>query len=326
MSVFIALALGLVVITPQQTSASAIATASGRPAECSATGAQKRRTVWQLARTPHIAEYCDLIARAQGVVASEPESAITAATDADKLVPGKSAPAIAIGRAEIARGNVKASLDAFERALAIDPRAADDPKAKEALAWALSRSGRFNEAAKHYRALVPQVSLMPEESRGLVFLRAAMALMSNTEDPKRGLDDAAAFLEEAQKTIASGYALDVLVVSALVSDRLGDTQRTRALMIEVVRRGGRTAGFAQSFAATDAERLALDALALESNAPEEAIAKWSAYTATAGAAFVEAAKKRVAMLKQGAKGRPKETKPTKEPKPPREPKPPKARP
>ena len=96
----------------------AAAAASGRPRECATATrrASKKPTVWEVARVPNLARYCDLLARAQAQLTSSPQTARSAALEADEAMPGRAAPAVVIARASLALGELDEAARQFARA------------------------------------------------------------------------------------------------------------------------------------------------------------------------------------------------------------------
>ena len=67
----------------------AAAAASGRPKECMSSSRRalaKGPSVWEAAREPSLARYCDLMARAQTELSSQPDAAKAAAIEAGKTM------------------------------------------------------------------------------------------------------------------------------------------------------------------------------------------------------------------------------------------------
>lgn len=303
----------------------AAAAASGRPKEClsgSRRALAKGPSVWEAAREPNLARYCDLMARAQTELAAQPEAARAAAVEAEQALPGHAAPAVVLARAELALGSLEAAARAFEKARAIEPRSVEDPGTMHDLARVLARTGKRDEALAVYRALVPRVDLLGTPDRRVSVLieaahvsMAAEAAGTATTPAEVGkksavgrLDEAAAYLREARSRPATALAGDVLLSLALVLDRAGDREQADAALAEAQR-----SGFTDRFRSTTGkprapgylgapeDALALAALAAENRDRVEAQKAWEAFLAGPGGkgAWAVAAKARLDAVKKG---------------------------
>lgn len=308
-------------------SLSAAAAAAGRPPEC---GSRSRRalakgpSVWELARVPNLQRYCDLVARAQTELASSPKDARRSAEDADKALPGHAAPAVVIARASLALGQLDEAAKAFARARAADARSVEDPKAMHDLARVLAGTGKRDEALSVYRALVPRVDLLGSTDRRVLVMLEAAHLSMTAEGaggppspgelakprvtPRRHLDEAAAYLREAQQLPPSALSGEVMLSLALVLDRSGAREEADAMLAEAVRGGVKVrAGSPGSlgYVAAPEDRAALEALSAEGSDRAAAIKGWEAYLGGAGGKgpWAAAAKARLDVLKKGGGGR-----------------------
>src|SRR5262249_41386104 len=155
----------------------ALAAASGRPRECSARfgvkGKNRKPTIWQRARIPELVPYCDLIAKAQAIMESDPKAALELASKADTTWPHHSGAPIAQGRALLSLGKPTEALEKFEQAQSIDALSVEDPKAMRAHARALVLCGRVKEGAELYRTMVPRSSLLSDAQRNRLLLEAS---------------------------------------------------------------------------------------------------------------------------------------------------------
>jgi tetratricopeptide (TPR) repeat protein len=307
----------------------AAAAASGRPKECmsgSRRALAKGPSVWEAAREPNLARYCDLMARAQTELAAQPEAAKAAAIEAEQALPGRAAPQVVLARAELALGSLDEAAQAFDKARAIDARSVEDPGTMHDLAKVLARSGKRDEALAVYRALVPRVDLLGTPDRRVsVLIEAAHVSMAAeaagtatapSEVGKKStagrLDEAAAYLREARSRPATQLAGDVLLSLALVLDRAGDHEQSDAALAEAQR-----AGFADRFRlvasktstpdyrAAPEDTLALQALAAEGRDRGDAQKAWEAFLAGPGGkgAWAAAAKARLDAVKKGVVAR-----------------------
>jgi tetratricopeptide (TPR) repeat protein len=307
------------------TSLGAAAAASGRPKECmsgSRRALAKGPSIWESAREPSLALYCDRMARAQTELAAQPDAAKKAAIEAEQALPGRAAPQVVLARAELALGGLEAAAKAFERAREIEPRSVEEPGTMHDLARVLARTGKRDEALAVYRALVPRVDLLGTPDRRVsVLIEAAHLSMAaeaaGTATPpsdvgKKGaraqLDEAAAYLREARQRPATQLAGDVLLSLALVLDRAGVREQADAALAEAQRSGDadrfRSATRkprAPDYLAAPEDAVALAALAAEGSDRIEAQKSWEAFLAGPGGkgAWAVAAKARLDAVKKG---------------------------
>jgi tetratricopeptide (TPR) repeat protein len=304
----------------------AAAAASGRPKECmsgSRRALAKGPSIWESAREPSLARYCDLMARAQTELSAQPDAAKTAAIEADRALPGRAAPQVVLARAELALGSLEGAAHAFEKARGIEPRSVEDPGTMHDLARVLARTGKREEALAVYRALVPRVDLLGTPDRRIsVLIEAAHVSMaaeaagtaaSPTDVGKKGargrLDEAAAYLREARQRPVTQLAGDVLLSLALVLDRAGDREQADAALAEA-QRSGDAVRFRSTngkprpldYLAAPEDALALAALAAEDRDRVESQKAWEAFLAGPGGkgAWAAAAKTRLDAVKKGA--------------------------
>jgi tetratricopeptide (TPR) repeat protein len=284
-----------------------LAAASDRPAECAALSgrAGKKPSIWRLSRKPMLGAYCDEIARAQTLVESDPRGALASAKKADDILTGHASTFTAIGRANLVLGDIDASIAAFENAKKLDARALDEPKAMNDFARALVLAKRPADAAPIYKALVPRASLLPDKDRSTVLLRAAHALMahaaSKPDDASADFADAIAYLAEARSSHEAGSLGEILVSTALVLDRSGDSEKATAALQEAERAGASITKGGEAYIANPSDKLALEALLLEVDDPPKAAAAWQKFLESSpDPVFAKAAKSRLA----GSKGKP----------------------
>ncbi len=289
-----------------QATLEALASSSSRPRECQALGkrrSKKRPSVWQRARVPEMVPYCDLVARAQIALETDPKKALELAEQASATWPQHAGAEVVAGRAELALGKHELARARFDAAIKLDPSALEEPRAMRAHARALSLAGDFAAALERYRALVPRASLLPEKLRVRVLLEAAFVSMAQAgralgSKPLSADDlaEASAFAAEARSLDHAPLAADTLLALALIADRAGDTTRAEALL-------GDAAGLVpaeadgKGWVADPSDSFALKALLLEADKPAEAQKEWAAFQgASKVAAFVSAAKARASKL------------------------------
>ncbi len=289
----------------------AAAAASGRPPEClpirvSAPGGRQGRpaSVWARARHPKLQRYCHLLSQAQTRLSHDADEARKAALAADKLLPGRAAPAVVIGRCALRSDDVKGALAAFTAALKRDPLAVEQPLAMHDLALAYWRAGKLTEALATYRILVPRASLLPSRaSRARVLLEAAhVAIAVAAQDPKgtsRNLTEALAYLREAARDPHQTHRLDIGLSLVLALDRAGRRAQANAVLAEQRGSEGWAKRARADYLGEPAELEALRALALEQTRPGQAAKHWQGYLDQVGTnhPFRKAAQARLAGLK-----------------------------
>lgn len=250
-------------------------------------GLSRRPTIWQLARTPELGRYCDLVARAKSQLATDPKAAATAAKEADTALPGRAAPRVLLARAAFALGKVDDAAKDFEAARAIDARSVEDPPTMHDLAEVLRKTGKLDEALAVYRALVPRIDLLATaDRRVLVLLEAAhvsMAVagktMASTPGSKPALDEAIAYLREARQRPPTALANDVVTSLALALDRSGDRVQADAVLADAHPTASETRPALPEYLVAVEDKLCLDALMA---APTDAAKQWEAYLAGPG--------------------------------------------
>jgi len=287
----------------QGSSLVAAAAASGRPRECASTvrrGLSRRPTIWELARTPELGRYCDLVARAKAQLATDPTAAKASASAADKALPGYAAPRVLLARAALALGKIDDASREFEAARGIDPRSVEDPPTMHDLAQVLRKTGKLEDALAVYRALVPRIDLLGSADRRVaVLLEAAHVSMAvvaaralagktggaseapspSTSERRAPLDEAAAYLREARQRPPTALAGDVLLSLVLVLDRNGDRVQADAALADARASGVRMRSGAPEYLAAAEDKLCLEAL---SGDAAQAVKSWESYLAGPG--------------------------------------------
>jgi tetratricopeptide (TPR) repeat protein len=301
----------------------AAAAASGRPRECASASrrAARKTTVWEMARVPNLARYCDLLSRAQAQLASSPKTARAAAVEAEAAMPGRAAPAVVIARASLALGELDEAQRHFARARAADPRSVEDPSALLDLARVLRKSKKLDDALVAYRALVPRLDLLSTtETKVSVLLEAAHVSMAQEAgaagEGKARLDEAIAYLREARQRPATQLAGDALLSLVLALDRAGERVQADAALASASRSGVRLQPNAD-YLATPEDRAALEALAHEADAQSAAMKSWETYLAGPGgrSRYAPAARTRLEALRRGGRVSEPTAKPKKKAKP-----------
>lgn len=270
----------------------AAAAASGRPVECRTTArvggsAAETRSIWTTAGTPQLRSYCRLLARAQARIAGDPSAAESAAKAAEALLPSRPAPKVVRARIALARGQAEVALTLFEAARAADPGGIDQPIAMHDLALAQRAAGKLEAALETYRVLAPRVALLPSrERRARVLLEAAhVAMAAPVAEPAaaaRHLEEALAFLREAQRDPHQPSRHDIALSLVLALDRAGRRAQADAVLAE--QRGGdlgRNDSPPPAYLVHREEHHLLSALAQEQSRPEAARAAYDRYLAAA---------------------------------------------
>jgi tetratricopeptide (TPR) repeat protein len=268
---------------------------SGRPPECADEGG-RGGNVWERAKSPELRRYCDLVASASsklagsvvrwgaGPAAGAPmaQSALEAAREAERVLPGHAAARILEGRALAALGKLPEALAALRDGKARDPRALDDPPSLLAWARVLARTGHAEEAAEAYRALLPRGSALASADRAAAGVEAGLVAMTRGAG---GLDDAAGALREAVREAQDEAAAVAVLALALALDRRGDGDEAHALLSERAH-GDPRATLAspramELLAVAPAESEALAAIGLEPTDAGGARDAWQKYLAAA---------------------------------------------
>lgn len=258
------------------------APSAGRPTECSF-GDTGRPNVWERVKQPELGKYCDLLASGASKLAAtgnaQARDVIAIADDADKRLPGKTAPTVLKGRAFAKLAQYTDAYAAFHAALAKDPSACDEPNALFAYARSASRTDHGAEALTAYRALLPRASGLTSSDRGAAYLEAGLATMNAGTAT---IDDAIAILRQARRETQDALAVTSWLALALALDRANLHDESRAVLAErsnEVKSSLADGRVREVLAATPAEVDALTALALESSDPAAAQATWHKYAA-----------------------------------------------
>ncbi|MBK8251582.1 MAG: hypothetical protein IPK82_02810 [Polyangiaceae bacterium] len=263
---------------------------------------------------PTLQKYCDMLSRARAQLGSNPELSKQAALEAEKALPGKAAPHVAIARASLALGDLETAAKEFLAAKKIDARSVEDPSTMHDLSRVLRKTGNREEALKIYRALVPRVDLLGStDTRVSVLLEAAHASMaayaenpekaakSDARDLPNALDEAIAYLREAKQRPPTMLSNDVALTLVLALDRAGEHDAADAALADAHRTGARVRKASLEYLSSNDERLALEALVLEGSDRAAAVKMWESYLATAAGKgpWAGAARSRLDALKRG---------------------------
>lgn len=268
-----------------------VADAVVAPAPCD--GA--RRDAWDRARAPDLARYCDLVAQAEAAVETDAKRATAAATEADRLAPGRARPLVLLARAAAREERSADAVELFRRARAIDPRAAADGASLFALATSLARTGAVGEARVAYRALVPEASALAPARRTRARIDAGLAILAEGPDSAA---EAVSVLRAAATAPAPELAALADAALALALDRSGVRGEARARAVSAAS-GGALGASGRAAASRSEDGLALAALLAEDTNAPRAIAAWEAFLASAGASpWAAHARAHVAELKK----------------------------
>jgi hypothetical protein len=260
----------------------AAAQASPRPAICveRPTRGQAGRTLWDRARRPAEATFCDALARGYSLLTRQPAQALAEAERAKKVLGKRAEPSVLAGRALMQLGRAKEAWTEFERAQSLSRRSVEEPAALHDVASAAYASGHRTEALALFRRLVPRATLLSKgTARQRVYLEAALLVMA--EGPEN-LNEATGYLVEARRFHGAPGLADVVTGAlALALDRQGQTQEAHGVAAEA---GG--PGAAQRWiqgaagvglTAPPGELHAIAAILAERDSPETARAEWKAF-------------------------------------------------
>jgi tetratricopeptide (TPR) repeat protein len=205
---------------------------SARPAECAKADGSSGTNVWERAKAPELAQYCEKLASATAqLVGTEPVSpeVLTLVDSAIQLRPQR-APGHALrGRALVRLARYPEAVAAFEAAKKRDDRALDEPRALFAFAHALARTGRLSDALVAFRTLLPRAARLEAAERGAAYVEAGLLLLRG--GPSQ-LDDAIAVLREARRQAQDAVHSAALLGLALALERAGEHEQARALLAE----------------------------------------------------------------------------------------------
>ncbi len=285
----------------------AAAAASPRPAICAErpTRGKAGRTLWDRARRPAEARFCDALARGYSLLSRSPSRALVEAERADKILPKRAEPALLGARALMQLGRAKDAWTRFETVRSLSRRGVEEPAALHDLARAAHASGHAAEALALYRKLVPRASLLSKGTeRQKVYLEAALLVMAEGPDH---LNEATGYLVEARRFRGAPGLADVVTGAlALGLDRQGRSEEARGVAAEA---GG--PGAAQRWiegtqgvglTAPTGELHAIAAILAERDDGELARTEWRAFLdSPAGKTgkWAEHAKKRLASVSGG---------------------------
>ncbi|MBX3258488.1 MAG: hypothetical protein KF782_02140 [Labilithrix sp.] len=266
---------------------------TARPAECGVADGFRAANAWERAKEPNLRRYCDLLASGTAKLVGSGSNVLVnevpqIADEADKLLPGRAAPAVLKGRALLRLGKAPEALAALDEAKRRDDRALDDPVALLAWARANARTGRLAEAARAYRAALPRTSSLTSQERSAASFEAGMTVMAQGS---AGIDDAVAMFRQARRDAQDAMQIASVVGLALALDRAGQRDEARAVLAERVRSDVKphladprvAEAMADAGSATEAD--ALVALALEASAADggaSARDAWRRYLEGAG--------------------------------------------
>lgn len=205
-----------------------------RPAECALSEGLKSANAWERAKEPNLRRYCDALASGMAkLVGSAPSTLVkdvpAIADEADRLLPGRSAPSVLKGRALLRLGKPDEALSALAEAKRRDDRALDDPVALLVWARANARTGHLAEAAQGYRAALPRTSALPAPERAAASFEAGMTVM---ELGPSGIDDAVAMLRQARRDAQDALGSASVMALALALDRAGQREEARSALAE----------------------------------------------------------------------------------------------
>jgi len=252
------------------------------PPECAALAGRAASNVWERAKAPELVQYCDLLAGAAAKLASPghiPVDVVDLAEQADRILPGRAAPSVLLGRALARLGKYEAALAAFGQAKAKDPQALEEPVTLLVWARVLAYTGHPDDALAAYRVLMPRASGLTLADRGVAYVGAGMLAMSLGPS---GIQEATAILREARKNSQDTVQRVAALALALALDRWGERAEARVILSERAHENApallaEPAAIEALGPAADVERTALMALALEEVDPVSARSAWGAF-------------------------------------------------
>jgi tetratricopeptide (TPR) repeat protein len=269
--------------------------------------------LWESAKHPGLTTHCnDVWEGVSKFREARYLDAIDWAKRADDAAPGTAGGWVVRGSAYARWGKPAEAAEAFEKAKSIHARALDDAETLDDYGGVLVKLGRFDDARKIYRALLPRVSgtqglcgaLSVCDAAGRAYLAAGVLAMD--EGPK-GLDEAVAILREARARAELGGDVRrvATLMLALALDRRGDVDQGKELAAEAAKLGIPSDAPADVSVrlSSPAEITAARALGYESSDPSSALAAWKAYLANGGdkRPFADHAKKHISSLEKGDK-------------------------
>ena len=225
------LPLVAIVVLAQTSGAGAL---GSRPVECALSEGLKSANAWERAKEPNLRRYCDALASGMAkLVGTGPTTLVKdvpgIADEADRLLPGRSAPSVLKGRALLRLGKPDEALAALAEAKRRDDRALDDPVAGLVWARANARTGHLAEAAQGYRAALPRTSGLTASERAAASFEAGMTVM---ELGPNGIDDAVAMLRQARRDAQDALGAAAVMALALALDRAGQRDEARSALAE----------------------------------------------------------------------------------------------
>ncbi|HKQ69056.1 MAG TPA: hypothetical protein VJT73_06945 [Polyangiaceae bacterium] len=283
---------------------SSAAHASARPRECAAlpfrSSLQWATNVWDAARDPNLARYCDLLGQGFAQLPFSPENARATADGADRIAPGHAAPSVLRGRALSAAKRYREASVEFARAQSLDAQSLDDPATMQEWARSLARTGRREEALGVYRLLGPRLSLVPSpDERERAFIEGAELALALGPG---ALDDAVAFLGEARQVGVYDLEWRVGTELALAYERRDDGDHAAGVLVDLARRFRK--GWKPKVGGDSPEELAALAFGIEGIDPKQALDGWQRYLAAVGpqAPWAEHARRHVDALRKKGRG------------------------
>jgi tetratricopeptide (TPR) repeat protein len=277
------------------------------PPECAALAGRAASNVWERAKAPELAEYCDLLASAAAKLATPghiPTDVVDLAEEADRTLPGHAAAPVLLGRALARLGKYDAASEAFGQAKTRDASALEDPVTLLVWARILAYTGHPAEALAAYRVLMPRASSLTLADRGVAYVGAGMIAMSVGPS---GIEEATAILREAKKSSQDIVQRVAALALALALDRGGQHAEARIILSERAHENApallaEPAAIEALGPAADVERTAMMALAEEEVDPVSAKSAWGAYLEGPGGAgpWAEHAKKHAGPRRSGA--------------------------
>jgi tetratricopeptide (TPR) repeat protein len=185
---------------------------------------------WERAEEPRLGPYCDALARGYTLLGSAPKEALDSARRAERILPGRAAPALLEARAQAALG---AYSDAWTKFEAVQSRGVrvDAPSLLHAIALAALKTGHSDAALDAFRALVSRIDLLDDGSEQVrILIEAAVLAMSR--GPAH-VPEAVGYLSEARRRPRlPGLSDYVLAALAMALDRQGLSDEASGIAAE----------------------------------------------------------------------------------------------
>lgn len=201
-----------------------------RPAICR-TSEQGHLGIWEQARYPGLARYCNLLSLGYSRLEEQPGEALGFGQQAQRLIANRAAPWLLMAQAERRSRRFDRALTYFHKALELDKSSIQHPQALRDYAIAELKRGQLERAVSAYRELIQKANSVPSLfERQRIFVEAALATMAMG---KEGLAEAIGYLSELRyQTPLPAVRPYLLSGMALALSRAGRDEEAQALSAE----------------------------------------------------------------------------------------------